>query len=369
MARVYFRDGQGWYIDFRHKGRRYRELAGKDIIKTDAEQFLAKRQREVQREGIYDKQPEPVPFSTYADQFIRLECGKWKSRDRVEGIMEMFKAYFKKASSKETPYLSDITTEMIKHFKAEREEDRSDATVLKELTLLKFMFKTAVESKPRKLAENPMAGIKMPKVQNSRVRFVEQDELKCIFRHLDERQTFHDERTGRTETAPMRPFFAFLRFTAARRGEALNLCWNDIDLKRETMTYRTTKNGETDVTVPMNRTVKAILEALPTPIDRSQPVFEMKNSPTNWMRIQRAWKAACTTAKVEDFHVHDLRHQAATDLRHAGVDLGDVKEFLRHKGMTMTLRYAHIKDERKKATAAVLDTIGTTAKRREKIGH
>ncbi len=77
------------------------------------------------------------------------------------------------------------------------------------------------------------------------------------------------------------------------------------------------------------------------------------------MRIRRAWLGACSKAKITDFHFHDLRHQAATDLRHLGVDLGDVMEFLRHKSMTMTLRYAHIKDEKKRAAARVLDTLAT----------
>ena len=71
MATVYERNG-GWYIYFRYHGRRYRELAGSDINKRDAEQYLAKRMREVQKEDIYDKKPVLVPFSTFADEYRAL---------------------------------------------------------------------------------------------------------------------------------------------------------------------------------------------------------------------------------------------------------------------------------------------------------
>ncbi len=33
--------------------------------------------------------------------------------------------------------------------------------------------------------------------------------------------------------------------TGARRGELLSLRWSDVDLKRDVLTFRETKNGET----------------------------------------------------------------------------------------------------------------------------
>jgi integrase len=62
---------------------------------------------------------------------------------------------------------------------------------------------------------------------------------------------------------------------------------------------------------------------------------------------------------VERFNFHDLRHQAATDLLTLGAGLNDVRDFLRHKSMTMTLRYAHLIRERRKATAGLLDRLST----------
>ena len=53
----------------------------------------------------------------------------------------------------------------------------------------------------------------------------------------------------------------------------------------------------------------------PEPIDRSQPVFwTVENTPSGWIRINRARQAASAVAKVEGFNFHDFQHQAATDL-------------------------------------------------------
>ena len=41
-------------------------------------------------------------------------------------------------------------------------------------------------------------------------------------------------------------------------------------------------------------------------------------SPTNWSR--REWKPALTAAGIEDLHVHDLRHSAASQLHRLGMD-------------------------------------------------
>ena len=67
-----------------------------------------------------------------------------------------------------------------------------------------------------------------------------------------------------------------------------------MDFKRETLTYRDTKNGET-VTVPMNDTVKALLRSLPAPIDRTQLVFQNDSRAGMRDRIKRAWTKACST--------------------------------------------------------------------------
>jgi len=41
--------------------------------------------------------------------------------------------------------------------------------------------------------------------------------------------------------------------------------------------------------------------------------------------------------------------------------LNDVRDFLRHKSMAMTLRYAHLVENRRKDTARLLDQLGAAS--------
>ncbi len=129
MATVYQRNG-GWYVSFRWRGQRIRELAGKEITKQDAEQYMAKRMREVQRQDIYEKKLKPVTFAAFADYFLLTDSPgkKWGDRDRT--ILEMFKLRWKGLN------LSDITTRMIETHMAERLKVRAPATVLKEIQVI-----------------------------------------------------------------------------------------------------------------------------------------------------------------------------------------------------------------------------------------
>ena len=109
----------------------------------------------------------------------------------------------------------------------------------------------------------------------------------------------------------------------------------------------------------MNATVRRMLQSLPQPVNSSQlvfPAYQQAKNGGSWLTVfDRTWRRACKAAGVSGFTFHDLRHQAATELLARGADLNDVRDFLRHKNMNMTLRYAHLVKGRRTQTAHLLD--------------
>lgn len=74
-----------------------------------------------------------------------------------------------------------------------------------------------------------------------------------------------------------------------------------------------------------------------------------------YKNIKHSFRHACRRAGIVDFRFHDLRHTFASHLVMAGVDLRTVQELLRHKTLTMTLRYSHLSPAHKVKAVDILD--------------
>jgi len=79
-----------------------------------------------------------------------------------------------------------------------------------------------------------------------------------------------------------------------------------------------------------------------------------KENGERYGNVRKAFEGAKRRAGIVDFRFHDLRHTFASHLVMAGVDLRTVQELLGHKSFEMTLRYAHLSPEHKKAALDIL---------------
>ena len=68
-----------------------------------------------------------------------------------------------------------------------------------------------------------------------------------------------------------------------------------------------------------------------------------------------AWKALLKRANIYNFRWHDMRHDFASQLTMAGVDLNTVRDLMGHADIKMTLRYAHLAPENRLQAVKVLD--------------
>jgi integrase len=195
---------------------------------------------------------------------------------------------------------------------------RSPATVRNYLIELSRLFATAAKEM-RVMDGNPCASVKKPKASNEVVRWLTDDEQTALLAACKA-----------SESPDLYPFVLFALTTGARKGEIAALEWAQVDLKRRWATFPRTKNGDARG-VPLTTAVCALLD--PRPRDTGV-VFPVD--------ITKAWHTAVDRAGLVSFRFHDLRHSCASALVQNGANLAEVATLLGHKGLQMTLRYAHV---------------------------
>jgi integrase len=107
------------------------------------------------------------------------------------------------------------------------------------------------------------------------------------------------------------------------------------------LTIPRSKNGETRQ-VPLNATVRDILNRRTRPLDRTELVFPNTQGKRDLRWAQKTFPGAVSVAEIEDFRLHDTRHTFASRLAMEGVDLLAIKGLGGWKSPTMVQRYAHL---------------------------
>lgn len=134
-------------------------------------------------------------------------------------------------------------------------------------------------------------------------------------------------------------FAMFMFFTGARPGEAVNVQWDDIDLKSKTVLIRETKGG-TERRAHLPAPLFDTLANLARVQGRGAFVYRTYGD------FQHAWDDAIKRAAIKRLTPHSCRHGFATELLRSGVDVLTVAHLGGWKDAGQVLRtYGHaIKD-------------------------
>jgi len=141
--------------------------------------------------------------------------------------------------------------------------------------------------------------------------------------------------------------------TGMRRGEILNLKWNQIDLQAREIRVEKTKSGKPRI-VDINSFLLDVLTKLKNEHKDGQYVFLNPKTGKPYKKLQTSFKGACRRAGIKGLRFHDLRHTFASRLIMRGVDLIRVKELLGHSSVKMTERYTHSNQEGRKKAVELL---------------
>ncbi|MDH5542030.1 MAG: site-specific integrase [Nitrospinota bacterium] len=330
--------GSTYHITIRYQGK-FKKINLGTSSKREAEKIAIRIKAQIAEGKFFGfSKGANKTFSDLAREYLKDYSTKksHKSQLRDEGI---FKNHL-------LPFFGDfilrfIEPSDIQKYKINRSKIAGSLdTVNKELTLLKTCLNVALKELEW-IEKNPAEAVKKNKPGKSRIRFLEEWEIQALY-----------------EASPewLKNLIIGARHSGLRRGNLLELKWSQVNLFKRWILIGKTKNGE-PLGIPIFDEFHDILLKLSKLKHiRSDYIFaEPDGKKIHESKLRKAWLTALDrTSKppivskspnntgIENLRWHDLRHDFASRLVQAGVDLYVVKELLGHKDIKETQKYAHL---------------------------
>lgn len=281
----------------------------------EAKQYEVWRLQQVEEQLLYNVKPQ----RTWVEAETRWLQEMKHKRTILQDIerFEYLQGFFQNLC------LKDITKDRIREVILAKEKDNvKPSTINRYLSLIRAVLNKAYKEWDW-LASVPY--IKSRPENNERIRWITQSEANRLLQELPDHLCLLAE---------------FSLQTGARRSNALNVRWTDIDLNRRIWTIQAddSKNGYIH-TVPLNN--KAI-EVLRKCYNRHKEfVFVYEGNPIRECNTE-AFKKALIRAGIVDFTWHDLRHTWASWHVQQGTSLLELQKLGGWRSIKMVFRYAHL---------------------------
>jgi integrase len=217
--------------------------------------------------------------------------------------------FFGYSTANAGPSVINIGTDSARAFVKQRQaEGAGNAVINRSLACLRRMLRIAVDE-----AKIPtMPKINLLKEPPARKGFVELKEFNCLIKMLP---------------THLRGYITFLYYCGGRSGEAKQIEWSQVDLKRRLIRLedQQTKNSEARM-VPLPSVLVSMLSEVPQG-SRTGIVFDVTN-------LRKEWINACASCglgrkievegkpydpRYEGLTLHDFRRSSARNLLNAGV--------------------------------------------------
>jgi len=199
------------------------------------------------------------------------------------------------------------------------------------------------------VGENPVKKVKIPKVDNKRLRFLSLDEANELLNML------------KNEPTEMWEMALISLHCGLRAKEIFKLRWIDIDIENALM--KVSGKGQTTRFAYMTDHVREMLLSkemgkLDDLLYPSPAGSQRREIPRIFERVVKKLKFnEGVTDRRDKVVFHTLRHTYASWLVQQGVDLYVVKDRLGHSTIAMTERYSHLAPENSERTVKVLEKL------------
>lgn len=230
--------------------------------------------------------------------------------------------------------IAEINTSFIRSWLANLKEQQLDAkSINRKISTLKSLFKFLLKNEY--VTNSPMGSIVSPKISKRLPSFIEENQLKTLFEHVEFSDSFEDQ----TKKMILILFYA----TGIRLSELINLKISQLDFANQQL--KVLGKGNKERIIPISKTV---IENLKEFINNNENkttdlLFETtKGKPLQARYVYgfvKYYLSLVTTIKKKSPHI--LRHSFATHLMNNGAEINAVKELLGHSSLAATQVYTH----------------------------
>lgn len=238
------------------------------------------------------------------------------------------------------------------------------ATVRLDLALISHVFTIAVKEWNIPV-QNPVANIRLPRINNARERRFEDGEEVALLAAIDSPGDGTKTKEKDRRNIYTKPLVIVAIETAMRQSEMFStldknekktgLWWPNINLKSRVARVIDTKNGDAYRDIPLSPRAVETLQALPRSIDGRVFLTTPSALKQSWSRAvrraRREYEKDCKAEGIEasagfmhDLHFHDLRHEATSRLAEK-LALHELMKVTGHKDTRMLARYYHPRAE------------------------
>jgi integrase len=314
IGRIY-RRGNIWWIYYHHRGKAYRESSNSESEST-ARALLKKRIGEIGKGKLIGPKEERLTFEDLAEDLRNdYKINGKRSLRSVELSIAHLKEMFAMTRA------VDITTDKVRQYISDRQDEKAaNASINRELSALKRMYKLAVIS--GRLANAPY--IPMLQENNARQGFIDHAQFLAL----------RDALPGYLKDP-----ITFLYFSGWRLGELRTLEWRSVDMAGGVIRLRSenSKNYTTRILPISGELADVIKRAYENRRMDCRHVFQSTGRPIGDFR--KAWNKACTAAGLQGTICHDLRRTAVRNFLRAGTPERVAMALTGHKTRSIFDRY------------------------------
>ena len=323
-----FKRKKHWHYDIYHKGKRYRgsthtetkELANLYTQKIYKEFYITKNHIEHSNILLTD-------FIQYHLNSQENNLSKmWSYTKR-----QLLNKFLKFSQEHHIEFLNDISLELLEKYKFLLLKEKKPKTVQNTLGAIHTMFKHAVKLKY--IHDNPITQLDTIRgIQKNKQRYLTQDEIKTLLKASGEHY-FKD-------------LILIGVYTGMRRGELINLCFEDVDLDKKIIYVKnkdnfTTKSRKERV-LPLHQNLYQFFNENKNKKGycflKDDQLFNPKTLTLNFIKL-------CNNLNLKDVSLHTLKHTFISWCLIEGISIFKVAKWAGHSTTHITELYSHLYPE------------------------